>query len=64
MPGSMDGLELAAAVSDRWPPIKVIVISGHLRGQHVDLPQGGVFFSKPYETEKVARKLLDMLSTC
>lgn len=64
MPGSMNGLKLAAVVSDRWPPIKIIVISGHLRGQHVDLPQGGVFFFKPYETEKVARALSDMLWTC
>jgi CheY-like chemotaxis protein len=25
MPGGMDGLKLAAAVRDRWPPIKIIV---------------------------------------
>jgi len=25
MPGSMDGLKLAAAVHDRWPPVKIIV---------------------------------------
>ncbi len=28
MPGSMDGLKLAAFVRDRWPPIKIIVTSG------------------------------------
>ncbi len=29
MPGSaMDGLALAAAISDRWPPCKLIVVSG------------------------------------
>ncbi|WP_281280387.1 response regulator, partial [Pelagibacterium montanilacus] len=28
MPGSMDGLKLAAAVRDRWPPVKIIVTSG------------------------------------
>ena len=28
MPGSMDGLKLAQAVRDRWPPIKIIVTSG------------------------------------
>ena len=28
MPGSMDGLKLAAAVRGRWPPIKIIVASG------------------------------------
>lgn len=27
MPGSMDGIKLAMAVRDRWPPIKIIVTS-------------------------------------
>ena len=26
MPGSMDGLKLAHAVRDRWPPIKILVV--------------------------------------
>jgi CheY-like chemotaxis protein len=28
MPGSMDGLRLACAVKDRWPPIKIIIATG------------------------------------
>src|ERR1700753_1945496 len=28
MPGSMDGLKLAAAVRGRWPPIKIVATSG------------------------------------
>ena len=31
MPGSMDGLGLAHAVHDRWPTIKIIVVSGQLK---------------------------------
>lgn len=27
MPGSMDGLRLAAAVHRRWPPVKIVVTS-------------------------------------
>src|SRR5580698_10928023 len=30
MPGSMDGLKLAYAVHERWPPIKIILVSGQL----------------------------------
>src|SRR6201985_1847277 len=30
MPGTMDGLKLAAAVRDRWPPIKIVATSGHV----------------------------------
>jgi two-component system, response regulator PdtaR len=28
MPGSMDGLKLAAFVNDRWPPVHIIVTTG------------------------------------
>ena len=28
MPGSMDGLKLAATVRDRWPPVNIIVTTG------------------------------------
>ena len=31
MPGSMDGLRLAAAIRDRWPPIHLIVVTGFAR---------------------------------
>ena len=48
MPGSMDGLALAKAVRGRWPPVSIIVTSGHARVLQQDLPLGGVFFSKPY----------------
>src|ERR1700694_5339722 len=30
MPGSMDGLRLAHAVHQRWPSIKIILVSGQL----------------------------------
>ena len=57
MPGSMDGLKLAAAIRDRWPPIELIVTSGHVRMKDVVLPTGSVFFPKPYDTEKVTAQL-------
>ncbi|RZJ44564.1 MAG: response regulator, partial [Brevundimonas sp.] len=28
MPGTMDGLKLARAVRDRWPPVTIIMTSG------------------------------------
>jgi CheY-like chemotaxis protein len=48
MPGSMDGLKLAQAIRNRWPPIKIIVTSGHERLTEQDLPKGVRFFAKPY----------------
>ena len=46
MPGSMDGLKLARYVRDRWPPVKIMVTSGHHMVQNGDLPDGGVFLPK------------------
>lgn len=31
MPGSMDGLKLAACVRDRWPPIHIVITTGKAR---------------------------------
>jgi CheY-like chemotaxis protein len=60
MPGSMDGLRLAAAVRDRWPPIQIIVTSGYAQLVDTDLPRGAVFFRKPYDIEKVTAQLQAM----
>src|ERR1700733_5579396 len=40
MPGSMNGLKLAAAVRGRWPPINIIATSGHYAIRGGDLPEG------------------------
>lgn len=48
MPGSMDGLKLAAAIRGRWPPIRVIATSGNAAVGLDDLPKGGRFVPKPY----------------
>ena len=53
MPGSMDGMKLAAAVRDRWPPIEIIMTSGFTMPRLSDIPKRGLFFSKPYDDDKV-----------
>ena len=47
MPGSMDGIHLAAKVRDRWPQIKIVLTSGHKRPASSELPDGA-FIEKPY----------------
>jgi CheY-like chemotaxis protein len=37
--GSMDGLKLARAVRDRWPPIELILTSGLIMIEQGDLPE-------------------------
>ncbi len=57
MPGSMDGLRLAHAVRDRWPPVTIIVTSGHAKLSIADLPLDGTFVPKPYVPELLLRQL-------
>jgi CheY-like chemotaxis protein len=63
MPGSMDGLKLAVAVRDRWPPIKIVVTSGHHVIEKADLPDGSVFFSKPYHHRRIMTSFRELLSS-
>ena len=60
MPGSMDGLKLAAAVRDRWPPIKIITTSGQARIGCDDLPDGGLFLPKPYNAAQILKTLREL----
>jgi two-component system, response regulator PdtaR len=53
MPGSMDGLRLAAAVRDRWPPIKIIVVTAHMPPNSDQLPSDSLFVAKPYSAERM-----------
>src|SRR5580700_10413414 len=53
MPGSMNGLKLAHAVRNRWPPIKIIVTSARSQVSEQELPEGGRFFAKPYEATQI-----------
>src|ERR1700694_3921785 len=44
MPGSMDGLGLARTVNDRWPAIKIILVSGRVKPTSTDIPPDSRFF--------------------
>jgi CheY-like chemotaxis protein len=62
MPGSMDGLKLAAAVRDRWPPIKIVATSGRVKLGPGDLPEGGRFLPKPYSPAEITELLRDLIA--
>ena len=60
MPGSMDGLKLAAAIRGRWPPIKIVATSGLVDVRQEDLPEGGRFVPKPYSPEQIVRTFREL----
>jgi len=45
MPGSIDGLKLAAAVRDRWPPVHIIITSGKIRP--LEIPANALLSPSP-----------------
>jgi CheY-like chemotaxis protein len=60
MPGTMDGLKLAAAIRGRWPPIKIVATSGVVDVRGVDLPEGGRFLLKPYSSAEIVGTLREL----
>src|ERR1700722_17092944 len=61
MPGSMDGLKPAHAVHKRWPPIKIILVSGQLRLADLDIPADSRFFGKPLEAKFMIAQMRSMI---
>ena len=57
MPGSMCGLTLAERVHEAWPDIRLIVTSGRQRLDDRDIPDNGLFVSKPYGAEQVVEAI-------
>ena len=53
LPNGMDGLRLAAAIRERWPPVELVLTSGRLRVSAEDIPARGRFLSKPYSPQQL-----------
>jgi CheY-like chemotaxis protein len=61
MPGTMDGLKLSHYIRDRWPPVKLIVVSGKTIVDESHLPVDARFFPKPYSESTILGTMLAML---
>src|SRR6202012_872615 len=60
MPGSMDGLKLAHAVHERWPTIKIILVSGQVKPSDAERPADSRFFGKPLGVGQMINELQAM----
>ena len=61
MPGSMDGLKLAHTVHDRWPDIKIIMVSGQVKPSDAERPVDSRFFGKPLGMQQMITELQSMV---
>lgn len=61
MPAGKDGIWLAMQIKDRWPPVHVIVTSGHRHVTEESLPTGAAFFRKPYSEDQILAEVRRVL---
>jgi CheY-like chemotaxis protein len=61
MPGSMDGLQLAHAVCERWPQLKIILVSGQLKLSSAEIPRDSRFFGKPLVSRQIIAEMQGMI---
>jgi two-component system, response regulator PdtaR len=61
MPGSMNGLDLACLVHERWPCMHLMLTSGHHRLTPGQLPAAGKFLPKPWAQDVLVRQVRALL---
>ncbi|WP_235511966.1 response regulator [Sphingomonas sp. Leaf23] len=62
MPRSRKGIEIAAAIRKRWPPIEIILTAAYLTRESVQLPDRAEFFPKPVDRDEIVgamRRLME-----
>lgn len=57
MPGTMNGLQLATLVHERWPAIRLLLTSGQHHLREEALPDHGKFVPKPWSHEDLISKI-------
>ena len=63
MPGSMNGLDLAENVQQRWPHISLLISSAYHRPSPETLPDDGRFVPKPYCSDDVVQQIRDLVTS-
>lgn len=53
MPHGVRGIEVAAAIRSRWPPIEIILTAAFLTRDDVALPERAEFYPKPIQRDQL-----------
>lgn len=61
MPNGVSGIQVAEEAARLQPSARVLIVSGHARGQLPDLPRGTRYLAKPYRTTDLIATLRMML---
>ncbi|WP_262027293.1 response regulator [Microvirga sp. Mcv34] len=63
MPGSMNGLDLAESVQQRWPHISLLLSSAYHKPLPEEIPDDGRFVPKPYSSEDVVKHIRELVTS-
>jgi two-component system, response regulator PdtaR len=61
MPGTLDGMDLAREVHQRWPRVLLVITSGQKKPTEEEMPDHGRFVAKPYRAEELLGQVDDMI---
>lgn len=63
MPGRNSGVDLAREVATRFPQAGIVVASGRVMEDEIDLPSSAEFFSKPYDLARIVQRFRALASS-
>ncbi len=58
MPGTLDGMELARRVHERWPHVLLLITSGACAPARSEIADHGRFLAKPYSATQLLHEIL------
>jgi DNA-binding NtrC family response regulator len=53
LPGTMNGLKLAAAAKVQRPEMNIIIVTGYSAPKNDEIPPGSLFVAKPYSARRI-----------
>ncbi|SCX31586.1 putative transcriptional regulatory protein pdtaR [Agrobacterium sp. DSM 25558] len=63
MPGTNSGVDLAHEVATRFPDAGIIVASGRVRSDDIDLPPSAEFLTKPYDLDHIVKRFKSLTTS-
>jgi len=60
MPRGVKGIEVAAAIRDRWPPIEIILTAAFFERHELTLPERAEFYPKPIRYDEIVAAMQRM----
>lgn len=60
MPRSIRGIEIAATIRDRWPPIEIILTAAFFEEADLTMPARAEFFPKPIQRDQIVAAMRRM----